>query len=352
MKLGELLDGGEVDDDELLAWAQERAAGLVGELGEDDELRALLTAEQPDTRPSIEADAVQSRRREPSRPQPTSAAELPPPPEHTGLAEGEPEPMLETVDTGPVDIDGPAAAALIAASLTAAAKGEAAGSSPAELGGPAELAPDQSRPRELEPAESASADPADSEETPLEAATPAERSEPAQRPGEPAQHPGEPASQDADPTPQDAAAVEASEGLAALAADEQGEREFRDGEAAEPSAASPPDAHHDPAELAGADGAGDDPAAVSETLDAEASDEVELLELDADEVELLEVDEVDENDADGPSSPPAPPPAPGSAKEDPFEALALELKREQAPETRAIDEDEDFELDVDFGDEG
>lgn len=64
---------------------------------------------QPESEPTPadepEEDTVtRGRRREPSSPQPTSADELPPPPEHTRLADGEPEPILETVDTRPIDL--------------------------------------------------------------------------------------------------------------------------------------------------------------------------------------------------------------------------------------------------------
>lgn len=108
MELAELLEREAVDDgDQILAWAQARSAALVEALDAGDPLAKLLHAGA-----AVELDAdlegvpvTRRRRREPSSPQPKTADELPPPPEHPGLAEGEPEPMLETVDTGPIDLE-------------------------------------------------------------------------------------------------------------------------------------------------------------------------------------------------------------------------------------------------------
>ncbi|MFV8752395.1 hypothetical protein ACNOYE_17760 [Nannocystaceae bacterium ST9] len=108
MKLAELLEREAIaDGDQVLAWARERAAALLDGLGSEDPLRSLLGTGAP-IGAEADSDAVpvaRRRRREPSSPQPKSADELPPPPEHPGLAEGEPEPVLETVDTGPIDLE-------------------------------------------------------------------------------------------------------------------------------------------------------------------------------------------------------------------------------------------------------
>ena len=156
MELDELLEREGFDGDDLLAWAEARAERLIAELiaGSDDLAKLLEPAAQIDLvpvrvpatsnagAPKLEivedaeptkpfdipideaphADAVEAgprgRRRVPSNPQPLSAAELPPPPEHLPLAEGEPEPMLEHVDTGPIDLGTPEAQAMIAAHST------------------------------------------------------------------------------------------------------------------------------------------------------------------------------------------------------------------------------------------
>jgi hypothetical protein len=176
MELDELLDREGLDPDELMTWAQRRAEQLLAELSsESDELARLLEpaaqidienvpvrrvavvddmlpvsvgpasvqvdapvqaqvdeeAEESITAPialevpveaPVETDAAEvgarGRRRVPSTPQPLSASELSPPPEHPRLADGEPEPMLETFDTGPIDLGTAEARAMIAANST------------------------------------------------------------------------------------------------------------------------------------------------------------------------------------------------------------------------------------------
>lgn len=199
MELAELLEREDLDGDEVLNWARERADVLIAELeAGDDELLQLLESDvqidvealaarpepqAPDPTPALglvhqapdepvdaetaesaaaelhatteaEAEAevvdeqptrpitlpidepepesqaeladthdeapedeplIRGRRRVPSTPQPLSADELPPPPEHLRLADGEPEPILETVDTGPLELGTPEADAMIAA---------------------------------------------------------------------------------------------------------------------------------------------------------------------------------------------------------------------------------------------
>jgi hypothetical protein len=174
MELDELLDREGLDPDELMIWAHRRAERLLADLagsadgsadgsGElarllepagqidldgipvrrvavvDDMLpvsagaaaRVEIEVEETGTQPVVhdesnetvtETDAAElgtrGRRRVPSTPQPLSASELPPPPEHPRLADGEPEPMLETVDTGPIDLGSAEARAMIAANST------------------------------------------------------------------------------------------------------------------------------------------------------------------------------------------------------------------------------------------
>jgi hypothetical protein len=176
MELDELLDREGLDPDEVMTWAQRRAEQLLAELsGESDELLRLLEpaaqidienvpvrrvavvddmlpvsvgpapthveapasaqveeeVEESITAPiaievpvevPVETDAAEvgarGRRRVPSTPQPLSASELSPPPEHPRLADGEPEPMLETFDTGPIDLGTAEARAMIAANST------------------------------------------------------------------------------------------------------------------------------------------------------------------------------------------------------------------------------------------
>jgi hypothetical protein len=184
MELDELLDREGLDPDELMTWAQRRAEQLLAELsGESDELLRLLEpaaqidienvpvrrvavvddmlpvsvgpapvhveapasarveeeAEESITAPialevpveqPVETDAAEvgarGRRRVPSTPQPLSASELSPPPEHPRLADGEPEPMLETFDTGPIDLGTAEARAMIVANSTRDPEPEAA----------------------------------------------------------------------------------------------------------------------------------------------------------------------------------------------------------------------------------
>jgi hypothetical protein len=172
MELDELLDREGLDPDELMTWAHRRAELLLAELSDgSDELARLLepagqidladvpvrrvavaedmlpvgvgaptarvedesdesitapisieTASDASNTESNEPDAAEvgarGRRRVPSTPQPLSASELPPPPEHPRLADGEPEPMLDTFDTGPIDLGSFEAHAMIAATST------------------------------------------------------------------------------------------------------------------------------------------------------------------------------------------------------------------------------------------
>jgi hypothetical protein len=162
--LDELLDREGLDGDEVLTWAQARAEQLLAELVESDELVRLLepaaqididaisvrrvedvddmlpvavgvaavedeveeSITSPITLPPIQEDLAEpevegggrGRRRVPSNPQPLSASELPPPPEQ--LSDGEPEPILETFDTGPIDLGTAEARAMIVATSTRA----------------------------------------------------------------------------------------------------------------------------------------------------------------------------------------------------------------------------------------
>jgi hypothetical protein len=104
MQLAELLEREAIADaDQLLDWARQRAATVIAELAAEDSLRSLL---EPGGEAGIdEVPIARRRRREPSSPQPKTAAELPPLPDHPRLADGEPEPMLEHVDTGPIDLE-------------------------------------------------------------------------------------------------------------------------------------------------------------------------------------------------------------------------------------------------------
>lgn len=106
MELAELLEREAVTDgDQLLDWARQRAVAVIAELGAEDSLRSLL---EPGSEARVDLGEVpiaRRRRREPSSPQPKTADELPPLPDHPRLADGEPEPMLEHVDTGPIDLE-------------------------------------------------------------------------------------------------------------------------------------------------------------------------------------------------------------------------------------------------------
>lgn len=145
MELAELLEREGVDPDELMTWARRRAdtlvAGIVADqLGEPllrlltgdgsidiaavpvmaepvAELPVPVTAEPTvDTvvDAEIQEDTVVEARHEVES-SPITVDELPPPPDPPQLAEGEPEPLLETFDTGPIDLETPEAAALMAA---------------------------------------------------------------------------------------------------------------------------------------------------------------------------------------------------------------------------------------------
>jgi hypothetical protein len=168
MELDELLDREGLDGDELMTWAKARTEQLLAELvGASDELVHLLepaaqidleaipvrrvevlddmlpvsvgdapvedeveeSITSPISLPPVhdepsEPDAAEvgarGRRRVPSTPQPLSASELPPPPEQPRLADGEPEPILETFDTGPIDLGTAEAREMIAATSTRA----------------------------------------------------------------------------------------------------------------------------------------------------------------------------------------------------------------------------------------
>ena len=101
----------DIDDDFDDAFDDEASApGLEPEL--DDDLDASEAERDP--------DAPGLRRRSPSTPQPTSADELPPLPENPGYTTGAPEPLLETVDTSPIDLGSPEAEALLDAHSTQA----------------------------------------------------------------------------------------------------------------------------------------------------------------------------------------------------------------------------------------
>jgi hypothetical protein len=109
MELAELLEREGLDPDELMNWARGRADGLIAACDADDPLRGLLAAGV-----DVAERVSVGRRRVPSHPQPFSADELPPPPEQPRLADGEPEPILETFDTGAIQLGTPEADSLIA----------------------------------------------------------------------------------------------------------------------------------------------------------------------------------------------------------------------------------------------
>ncbi|MCA9686584.1 MAG: hypothetical protein KC457_30745, partial [Myxococcales bacterium] len=129
MELSELLEREGLEADALLDWARERAEQLIAEMAADDPLHGILEGRQVDVpvtstvvsrTPAVENEAAgeawapepiedtptsvvgevelehwrESDRRD-AGVQPITLDELPPPPEHTGLADGEPEPMLE-----------------------------------------------------------------------------------------------------------------------------------------------------------------------------------------------------------------------------------------------------------------
>ncbi|MFO7566215.1 MAG: hypothetical protein R6X02_26450 [Enhygromyxa sp.] len=192
MELAELLESEGVDPDELMTWAQARAGALVAELGDDERGGPLLQLlerdasldvaavsvppaqpvvveapiEQPeasfDDEPGIEvadeepagdpAEPSAIVDEPPSEPLPISAAELPPPPEPPRLADGEPEPMLETFDTGAIHLGTPEADALLAGTSTRRPEAEPAAEAEAAI--------------EAEPA--ITADPAAEAEPPLD----------------------------------------------------------------------------------------------------------------------------------------------------------------------------------------
>lgn len=157
MELDELLEREGQDPDELMTWAKTRVEQLLAELvGQSDELARLLepasqidldampvrrvaVAEDPVSAPPSAAAPAAEVIAEPTSPielpQPLSAAELPPPPEHPRLADGEPEPMLEHVDTGPIDLDSAEGQAMIGGHSTqvASAQVEAAAEAASEV---------------------------------------------------------------------------------------------------------------------------------------------------------------------------------------------------------------------------
>src|SRR5690606_10947399 len=132
MDLAELLDSERLDEHELMDWARGRADALVAELGRDPQGGPLLQLLERDASLDVAAVSVvpepvaavaaepaavveQPLDEPPSGPQPMlSVDELPPPPEPPRLADGEPEPMLETFDTGAIHLGTPEADALIA----------------------------------------------------------------------------------------------------------------------------------------------------------------------------------------------------------------------------------------------
>jgi len=114
MELAELLEREGLDPDELMTWARGRAGGLIAACEADDPLRALLADRGEADAVPVPVPVPVARRREPSRPQPLSADELPPPPEQPRLADGEPEPILETFNTSAIELGTPATDSLIA----------------------------------------------------------------------------------------------------------------------------------------------------------------------------------------------------------------------------------------------
>jgi hypothetical protein len=147
MELAELLEREGLEPDELMTWARPRADALVAGLAHDEQgehgeplLRLLVadasvdvsalsvarsvpevetveavTVEAVTVEAELEEDTVVGARRESVPPQPITVDELPPPPEPPRHAEGQPEPILETFDTGPIDLGTPEATALLAA---------------------------------------------------------------------------------------------------------------------------------------------------------------------------------------------------------------------------------------------
>lgn len=146
MELAELLESEGLDPDELIAWAKSRAESLVAELGHAEQGRPLLQLLERDASLDVAAVSVAAPERvaiveaPPKRPEPVAsthppreefsglqpiiAHDLPPPPEPSRLVDGEPEPMLETFDTGAIQLGTPEADALIAQTSTSSPRPE------------------------------------------------------------------------------------------------------------------------------------------------------------------------------------------------------------------------------------
>jgi hypothetical protein len=143
MELAELLAQEGLEPEALMTWARTRADALIAGIAADEQgellrllerdasidvaavkvtpvpvvkrepLRVVEPAPEPEPEPEPEAAVVED-----SSPLPLTVDELPPPPETPRLAEGEPEPILETFDTGPIDLGTPEATALIVETAT------------------------------------------------------------------------------------------------------------------------------------------------------------------------------------------------------------------------------------------
>jgi hypothetical protein len=109
MELAELLEREGLDPDALMTWARGRADTLVEELAHAEHGQPLLQLLVAEASVDVAALSVASTV---AAARPISVDELPPPPEPQ-LAEGEPEPILETFDTGPIDLETLEAAALL-----------------------------------------------------------------------------------------------------------------------------------------------------------------------------------------------------------------------------------------------
>jgi hypothetical protein len=140
MELAELLAQEGLEPEALMTWARAHADALVAGIAPHEEGGLLLRLLEPDgsidvaavkvapvvvARPPIrvvepvaEPEPAPAPIVEDASPPPLTVDELPPPPEQPRLAEGEPEPILETFDTGPIDLGTPEASALIARTST------------------------------------------------------------------------------------------------------------------------------------------------------------------------------------------------------------------------------------------
>jgi hypothetical protein len=108
----------ELESSDADAAIEDQVESAFDELGFDE--NESPTEDQPDQpEPALDQPEIEVPLDEPSSgPQPISADELPPPPETPRFADGEPEPMLETFDTGAIQLGTPEADELLARTST------------------------------------------------------------------------------------------------------------------------------------------------------------------------------------------------------------------------------------------